>query len=75
MVFLQLIFSVVIVGVIAFIVLVWKTEIEPHTTKGKVDNYPISRIDESAMMHDKIMNNLSDKQVQKNLAKGMYDKR
>ncbi|MBR4029881.1 MAG: hypothetical protein IKJ06_00580 [Clostridia bacterium] len=41
----------------------------------KVDNYPISRVDTSKMVSDKVRNNLSDKQVQRNMINGKYDKR
>ena len=41
----------------------------------KVDNYPISKIDTGKMISDKVMNNLSDKQVQRNMVAGKYDKR
>ena len=41
----------------------------------KVDNYDISRVDTSKMVSDKVMNNLSDKQVQRNMVNGKYDKR
>ena len=41
----------------------------------KVDNYPISRVDTSKMVADKVRNNLSDKQVQRNMVNGKYDKR
>ena len=41
----------------------------------KVDNYPISRVDTSKMVSDKIRNNLSDAQVQRNMVNGKYDKR
>ena len=41
----------------------------------KVDNYPISRVDSTKMIKDKVMNNLSDKQVQRNMINGKYDKR
>lgn len=41
----------------------------------KVDNYPISKVDTSKMISDKVMNNLSDKQVQRNMVNGKYDKR
>lgn len=41
----------------------------------RVDNYPISRVDTSKMVSDKVMNNLSDKQVQRNMINGKYDKR
>ena len=41
----------------------------------KVDNYDISRVDTSKMVSDKVMNNLSAKQVQRNMVNGKYDKR
>lgn len=41
----------------------------------KVDNYPIDRVDSSKMISDKVMNNLSDAQVQRNMVNGKYDKR
>lgn len=41
----------------------------------KVDNYPISKVDTSKMVADKVRNNLSDKQVQRNMINGKYDKR
>lgn len=41
----------------------------------KVDNYPINRVDTGKMVSDKIRNNLSDAQVQRNMVNGKYDKR
>ena len=41
----------------------------------KVDNYPINRVDSGKMTADKIRNNLSDAQVQRNMINGKYDKR
>lgn len=41
----------------------------------KVDNYPIDRVDSGKMTADKIRNNLSDTQVQRNMVNGKYDKR
>ena len=35
----------------------------------------ISRVDTSKMVSDKIRNNLSDTQVQRNMVNGKYDKR
>ena len=41
----------------------------------KVDNYSHSRVDTGKMWSDKLENNLSDKQVQRNMVNGKYDKR
>ena len=41
----------------------------------KVDNYPISKVDSSKMISDKVSNNLSNAQVQRNMINGKYDKR
>lgn len=49
--------------------------VKPMTLIGKVDNYPIDKVDTSKMISDKVMNKLSDKQVQRNMVNGKYDKR
>lgn len=49
--------------------------VKPMTLNGKVDNYPIDKVDTSKMISDKVMNKLSDKQVQRNMVNGKYDKR
>ena len=41
----------------------------------KVDNYPVGKVDTTKMLTDKYTNNLSDKQVQRNMVNGKYDKR
>ena len=41
----------------------------------KVDNYPTDKVDTYKMASDKIRNNLSDAQVQRNMVNGKYDKR
>lgn len=43
--------------------------------ENKVDNYPTDRVDVSKMIADRYTNNLSDKQVQRNMVNGKYDKR
>lgn len=40
----------------------------------RVDHYPIDRVDSTKMCADKVMNNLSAKQVQRNMINGKYDK-
>lgn len=49
--------------------------VKPMILNGKVDNYPIDKVDTSKMISDKVMNKLSDKQVQRNMVNGKYDKR
>ena len=61
-----------IIGLI-IIAVVWG--ISKASLNSKVDNYPISRVDTSKMVSDKIRNNLSDAQVQRNMVNGKYDKR
>lgn len=41
----------------------------------KVDNYNTKKVDFSEMAIDKSRNNLSDKQVQRNMVNGKYDKK
>ena len=64
---METIVVLIIIGVI------WAVSTASHNSK--VDNYPISRIDTGKMMSDKVLNNLSDKQVQRNMINGKYDKR
>ncbi len=61
-----------IIGII-IIAVIWG--VSSASLNNKVDNYPISKVDTSKMVSDKIMNNLSDKQVQRNMVNGKYDKR
>ena len=60
---------------IGIIVIIAIFAISNASLNSKVDNYPISRVDTSKMVSDKVMNNLSDKQVQRNMVNGKYDKR
>lgn len=60
---------------IGIIVIIAIFAISNASLNSKVDNYPISRVDNSKMIADKVMNNLSDKQVQRNMVNGKYDKR
>lgn len=61
--------------IIGIIVIIAIFAISNASLNSKVDNYPISRVDNSKMIADKVMNNLSDKQVQRNMVNGKYDKR
>lgn len=61
-----------IIGII-IIAVIWG--ISKACLNNKVDNYPIDRVDNSKMISDKIKNNLSDAQVQRNMVNGKYDKR
>lgn len=61
-----------IVGIIIIIMVV---AISNVSLNNKVNNYPIDKVDNSKMIADKVMNNLSDKQVQRNMVNGKYDKR
>lgn len=64
---METIIGLIIIGVI------WV--VSKASLNSKVDNYPISRVDTSKMVSDKIRNNLSDAQVQRNMVNGKYDKR
>ncbi len=64
---MELIIGIIIIGIIF--------GVSSANLNSKVDNYPISRVDTSKMVSDKVMNNLSDKQVQRNMVNGKYDKR
>ena len=64
---METIIGLIIIGVI------WA--VSKASLNSKVDNYPISRVDTSKMVSDKIRNNLSDAQVQRNMVNGKYDKR
>ena len=61
----------VFIGIIIMVVISWACTTELNN---RVDNYPISKVDSGKMMSDKIMNNLSDRQVQRNMVNGKYDK-
>lgn len=61
-----------IIGLI-IIAIIWG--FSKASLNSKVDNYPISRVDTSKMVSDKVRNNLSDTQVQRNMVNGKYDKR
>ena len=41
----------------------------------RVDTYPLDKVDTSKMIADRVMNNLSDAQVQRNMVNGKYDKK
>ena len=63
-------------GTVVFLIIIgiiWVVSNANHNSR--VDNYPIDRVDNSKMIADKVMNNLSDKQVQRNMINGKYDKR
>ena len=64
---METIIGLIIIGII------WA--VSSASLNNKVDNYPVSKIDTNKMMRDKVMNNLSDKQVQRNMVNGKYDKR
>ncbi len=64
---METIIGLIIIGII------WA--VSSASLNSKVDNYPISRVDTSKMVADKVRNNLSDKQVQRNMVNGKYDKR
>ena len=40
----------------------------------RVDHYPVEKVDSSKMWQDKLENNLSDRDVQRNMVNGKYDK-
>lgn len=63
---METIIGLIIIGVI------WA--VGKISLNSRVDNYPISRVDANKMMSDKIVNNLSDTQVQRNMVNGKYDK-
>ena len=46
-----------------------------YKTDQKVDNYDLSKVDHHKMCKDQYMNNLSGRQVQKNMIAGKYDKK
>ena len=64
---METIIGLIIIGII------WA--VSSASLNNKVDNYPISKVDTSKMISDKVRNNLSDKQVQRNMVNGKYDKR
>lgn len=64
---MEIIIGLIIVGVI------WA--VSRISLNSKVDNYPISRVDSGKMISDKVRNNLSDREVQRNMVNGKYDKR
>lgn len=64
---METIIGLIIIGVI------WA--VSKASLNRKVDNYPIDRVDSSKMISDKVRNNLSDTQVQRNMVNGKYDKR
>ena len=61
-----------IIGLIIFGI-IWA--VSSASLNNKVDNYPVSKVDTGKMVADKVRNNLSDKQVQRNMVAGKYDKR
>ena len=61
--------------IIGLIIIVVICAVSKASFNSKVDNYPISKVDTSKMVSDKIRNNLSDTQVQRNMVNGKYDKR
>ena len=63
-------------GAVAFLIIIgiiWVVYNANHNRR--VNNYPTSRVDTGKMISDKVMNNLSEKQVQRNMINGKYDKR
>lgn len=63
-------------GIVIFLIIigiVWA--VSKVNLNGRVDNYPLDRVDTNKMVSDKVMNNLSDVQVQRNMVNGKYDKR
>ena len=64
---METIIGLIIIGVIQ--------AISKASLNSKVDNYPISKVDTGKMVADKVRNNLSDTQVQRNMVNGKYDKR
>ena len=61
-----------VVGLIIFAI-IWA--VSSASLNKKVDEYDISRVDNSKMIADKVMNNLSDRQAQRNMVNHKYDKR
>ena len=61
--------------IIALIILGVIWAVSKANLDNKVDNYPINRVDTGKMWSDKLTNNLSDTQVQRNMVNGKYDKR
>lgn len=41
----------------------------------KVDNYDLKKVDQTKMCSDQYMNNLSGREVQRNMINGKYDKK
>ncbi len=64
---METIIALIVIGII------WA--VSNASLNSKVDNYPISKVDTSKMVSDKVRNNLSDKQVQRNMVNGKYDKK
>lgn len=64
---METVIGLIIIGII------WA--VSSASLNNKVDNYDISRVDNSKMIADKVMNNLSDRQVQRNMVNHKYDKR
>ena len=60
--------------IIALVIMAVIWGVSSASLNSKVDNYPISKVDTCKMVSDKIRNNLSDKQVQRNMVNGKYDK-
>ncbi len=60
-----MVYAIIILAVIFFI--------SNIRLNNKVDNYDIRKINVSKMNLDKIHNNLSNKQVQRNMINGKYD--
>lgn len=61
--------------IIALIILGVIWAVSKANLDDKVSNYPLNRVDTGKMISDKISNNLSDTQVQRNMVNGKYDKR
>ena len=59
-----------IIGLIVFAVIYLACK---SSFNNKVDNYDISKVNTSKMVADKVNNNLSHSQVQRNMINGKYD--
>lgn len=58
---------------IIIIVAIWVIYNADHNSR--FNNYPTDKVDTYKMVTDKIKYNLSDKQVQRNMINGKYDKK
>lgn len=59
---------------IGLIIALVNDAITPHTLDGKVNNYPMDKVSIAKMTTDKHLNNLSNKQVKRNIINGKYNK-